>query len=194
MGHRAKSNCPKDCRYVGKGGLKLEFAISHFQLLTANKIAADFGSHQGGFVDCLLQHGVSKVYSIDTSYGTLDWKLRNDPRVVVCERTNAMHWVAPEALDLITIDVGWTRQQHILPSAVRSLHNHGCILSLLKPQYERPQAQQHVLSETEVAQVLAELLPWLSSQFHKVEYTWSPYPGSGGNQEAWLYLTEKVNS
>lgn len=192
MSHRAKSNCPKDCPYVGKGGLKLEFALTHFNISVTDSATADFGSHQGGFVDCLLQHHARKVYSIDTSYGTLDWKLRNDPRVVVCERTNAMYWSAPEPLDLISIDVGWTRQQHILPSAMRSLRNQGSILSLLKPQYEHSDTKQHVLSDKEVEQVLSELLPWLSSQFHKVAYVWSPYPGSGGNKEIWLYLTKNI--
>ncbi len=191
MAHRAKSNRPKDCPYVSKGGLKLQFALEHFNLSVQNQIAADFGSHQGGFVDCLLKHGAVRVYSIDTSYGTLAWSLRNDHRVVVLERTNAMHWISPEPLDIITIDVAWTRQQHILPSAIQAIHPKGVILSLLKPQYEILEKSQHVLSQEEVNQVINSLYPWLLERFSSIKYVFSPYEGSGGNIEAWLCLTEK---
>ena len=84
-------------------------------------VCADLGSNTGGFVDCLLRRGAIKVYSIDTGYGVLDWKLRKDPRVVVMERTNAMHAELPEKVALITIDVAWTKQRNILPAARRML-------------------------------------------------------------------------
>src|SRR5512139_1290565 len=91
------------CPYVSRGGLKLAAALREFQLEPAGWICADFGSHVGGFVDCLLQHGAAKVYAVETGYGVLDYGLRRDPRVVVCERTNALHYVCPEPCDLVTI-------------------------------------------------------------------------------------------
>ena len=97
---------PNSHPYVGKGGLKLEFALDAFGVEPTHWTAADLGSHVGGFVDCLLQRGAAKVYSVDTSYGTLAWKLRTDPRVVVMERTNAMHVRLPEPVDLVSIDAG----------------------------------------------------------------------------------------
>lgn len=190
MGHRAKSNRPSDCAFVGKGGMKLSFALSHFPIDVANKTAADLGSHQGGFVDCLLSHHAQKVYAVDTCYGTLDWKLRNDPRVVVQERTNAMHWRPPEPVDLITIDVGWTKQEHIIPSAMKMLKREGTILSLLKSQYEITDKNRRVLSQSEVLQVVENLLPFFQERFEKVSYAFSPYPGSGGNHEVWFCLAK----
>ena len=93
----------------------LAAALSAFELDVTGLVCADLGSHVGGFVDCLLQRDAARVYSVDTSYGTLAWRLRKDPRVVVLERTNALHVELPEHVDLVTVDVGWTPQHHILP-------------------------------------------------------------------------------
>ncbi len=98
--------------------------------------AADFGCSTGGFTDCLLQEGAARVYAVDTARGALAWKLRQDERVVVMERTNAMHVELPEAIDVVTVDVGWTPQRHILPSALKQTGPDGLVLSLFKPQYE----------------------------------------------------------
>jgi 23S rRNA (cytidine1920-2'-O)/16S rRNA (cytidine1409-2'-O)-methyltransferase len=125
-----------DCPYAGRGGLKLRHALDHFDINVAGCVSADLGSHVGGFVDCLLQAGAAKVYSVDTSYGTLAWELRNNPDVIVIERQNAMHVELPEKVDLVTVDVGWTRQAAILPRALELVKDGGRILSLLKPQYE----------------------------------------------------------
>ncbi len=122
--------------FVSRAGQKLQFAFDQFQISPKGLICADFGSSTGGFVDCLLQNGAEKVYSVDTSYGELDWKLRNDPRVVVLERKNAMHVKLPESVDLITIDVGWTKQAKIIPNAIRNHKEGGKIISLIKPHYE----------------------------------------------------------
>jgi 23S rRNA (cytidine1920-2'-O)/16S rRNA (cytidine1409-2'-O)-methyltransferase len=111
-------------------------AIERLGLDLEGVVAADFGCNIGGFTDCLLQHGARRVYAVDTGYGMLDWKLRRDERVVVMERTNAMHVELPEQVGLVTVDVGWTRQQHILPNALRQSAPDGTILSLFKPQYE----------------------------------------------------------
>ena len=122
--------------YVGRGGEKLDWALNEFSVTPKGLVCCDLGSNVGGFVDCLLQHGATKVYSVDTSYGTLAWTLRNDQRVIVMERTNALHVELPEKVDLVTCDVGWTRQEKVIPKAVSLLNPQGKILSLLKPQYE----------------------------------------------------------
>ncbi|MFN4242632.1 MAG: SAM-dependent methyltransferase [Tepidisphaerales bacterium] len=107
--------------FASRAGLKLEHALTAFHLCVKGVVAADFGCNIGGFTDCLLQHGAARVYAIDTGYGVLDYRLRRDGRVVVMERTNAMHVQLPEPVDVVVIDVGWTRQKHILPSARRVL-------------------------------------------------------------------------
>jgi 23S rRNA (cytidine1920-2'-O)/16S rRNA (cytidine1409-2'-O)-methyltransferase len=122
--------------FVSRGGEKLDFALKHFKIDVRGKVCADFGSSTGGFVDCLLQNGAEKVFSVDTCYGELDWKLRNDPRVVVMERTNALYVQLPEKIDLVTIDVGWTKQEQIIPKALDVAKKSGDIITLLKPQYE----------------------------------------------------------
>src|SRR5687767_8878918 len=108
-----------ECSYVSRGGLKLAAALDAFGIDPPGYVCADLGSNVGGFVDCLLQRGAKKVYAVDTGYGVLAYKLRIDPRVVVMERTNAMHVELPEVVDLITIDVAWTPQHRILPNAIR---------------------------------------------------------------------------
>ncbi|RME40059.1 MAG: hypothetical protein D6788_04150 [Planctomycetota bacterium] len=109
--------------YVSRGGEKLAAALARFRVDPTGWTCADLGSHVGGFVDCLLQHGAARVYAVDTCYGTLAWRLRKDERVVVRERTNALHVTLPEPVDLVTIDVGWTRQEKVLPRAAALLRN-----------------------------------------------------------------------
>lgn len=123
-------------KFVSRAGDKLQFAIEKFGISIKGKTCADLGSSTGGFVDCLLQIGASKVYSIDTAYGELAWKLRKDPRVVVLERTNALHVELLEKVDIVTIDVSWTKQKLIVPHALTILKPKGLIISLLKPHYE----------------------------------------------------------
>lgn len=101
---------------------------------------ADFGCSTGGFTDCLLQHGAASVVAIDTAYGELAWKLRNDPRVRVTERTNAIHAPPPAAsdlVDLVVVDLGWTKQKHLIPPALKWMKPGGRILTLIKPHYEQ---------------------------------------------------------
>lgn len=128
--------------YVSRAGAKLEFALNSFKINPTGYVCADFGSNTGGFVDCLLQHGAIKVYSIETGYGVLDWKLRNDERVVVMERTNAMHVVLPELMDFICIDTSWTKIENIISSSLRNIKKNGQIVVLVKPHYE---AEKHML-------------------------------------------------
>ena len=124
--------------YVSRGGLKLAHGLDAFAIDAAGRVCCDLGCSTGGFTDVLLRRGAIRVYAVDTGYGVLDWNLRNDDRVVVMERTNAMHVELPEAVELIVIDAGWTRQAKILPSALRNLREGGEIITLVKPHYEVP--------------------------------------------------------
>jgi len=141
-------------KFVSRAGEKLQFALNNFKYSVEGLTCADFGSSTGGFVDCLLLGGAKKVYSVDTAYGELAWKLRNDPRVVVLERTNAMHVVLPEKVDLIAIDVGWTKQKNILPNAFSNLKDNGLIISLIKPHYEVGKGHLKADQENQVVQVV----------------------------------------
>lgn len=123
-------------RFVSRAGEKLDAALDTFGLDVSGWVCADFGCNVGGFTDCLLQRGASKVYAVDTGYGTLAWKLRKDERVIVLERTNALRLDPPEPVDLVAVDVAWTPQARIIPAAARWLGRHGRIVSLLKCHYE----------------------------------------------------------
>jgi 23S rRNA (cytidine1920-2'-O)/16S rRNA (cytidine1409-2'-O)-methyltransferase len=125
--------------YVGRGGLKLEGALDHFELSAQGAIALDIGASTGGFTDCLLQRGASKVYSIDVGHGQLAWKIRNDPRVIVREKLNARYLRRediPEKIDLCVIDVSFISLTLILPNAFDLVTPNGVILALIKPQFE----------------------------------------------------------
>src|SRR5215213_1612736 len=115
--------------FVSRAGQKLDHALATFGVDVTGFVCADLGSNTGGFVDCLLQRGADRVYAVDTGYGVLAWRLRKDPRVVVMERTNAMHVRLPEPVDLVTIDVAWTRQRHILPAARRLVGAGGFVVT-----------------------------------------------------------------
>lgn len=177
-------------QYVSRSGLKLHAALQAFGLDVAGYVCADFGSHVGGFVDCLLRHGAARVYAVEPGYGVLDYRLRRDERVVVCERTNALRFTCSEPCDLVTIDVGWTPQRLILPAARRTLRRGGVVVTLVKPQYEAPTEwlRGGVLPAERLGQVLSACradvagLGWGIQ--HEVE---SPLPGHGGNIE-WLWL------
>ena len=123
-------------KFASRAGDKLEFAIQTWKIDLKDLVCADLGCSTGGFVDCELSHGAKKVYAVDTGYGVIDWKLRNDPRVVVMERQNALHVSFPELMDFISIDVSWTKQELILPKALSLVKKGGTIVSLLKPHYE----------------------------------------------------------
>jgi 23S rRNA (cytidine1920-2'-O)/16S rRNA (cytidine1409-2'-O)-methyltransferase len=126
-----------DNPYVSRGGLKLRHALSHFSIDPRGFACADLGCSTGGFTDCLLQAGAARVVSIDTAYGEFAWKLRNDPRVLLRERTNALHATPIEGgVDLVVIDLGWTPQRLVVPAALHWLRPEGCIITLVKPHYE----------------------------------------------------------
>lgn len=128
----------KGPKFVSRGGEKLEGGLSSFGLVNlANKICVDVGSSTGGFTDCLIQNGAKKVYAIDVGFGILHWKLRNDPRVVVMERTNARNVVSlPDAIDLVTVDASFISLKVLLPVIKNWLHEESQIVMLIKPQFE----------------------------------------------------------
>lgn len=171
--------------------MKLAAALRAFELDVAGRTCVDFGSHTGGFVDCLLKHGAARVYAVDPGYGVLDYKLRNDERVEVCERTNALRYTCPTPADLITIDVGWTPQRLILPAARRSMdERQGRVVTLVKPQYEAPRGwlRGGVLPEEHRAEVLAQVREDVQGlRWDVVGEMESPIRGHGGNVEfVWL--------
>ena len=129
----------KDNPYVSRGGLKLKGALKEFQLDVTDLVALDVGASTGGFTDCLLQAGARKVYALDVGYGQLAWKLREDKRVVVIERTNIRYYNGihlNELPDLATIDVSFISLKIVLPAVLKLLGNDGQILALIKPQFE----------------------------------------------------------
>lgn len=153
--------------FVSRGGLKLAAALDAFDLDVGGFVCADLGCNVGGFTDCLLQRGASHVYAVDTGYGTFAWKLRQDDRVTVMERSNALHVAVPtERVDLVVIDLGWTKQAHAIPAALRWHPTH--IVTLIKPHYEaddaggRRQGKKGVLDDAEAERVLQRTLEQLS--------------------------------
>jgi 23S rRNA (cytidine1920-2'-O)/16S rRNA (cytidine1409-2'-O)-methyltransferase len=134
--------------FVSRGGLKLHHALATFKLNVTGARCADFGANVGGFTDTLLQAGAAHVTAVDTGYGTLAWKLRQDPRVRVLERTNALHAAAPadaEKFDVVVIDMGWTPQRLCIPAALRWLKVSGRIVTLIKPHYEVDREEKRLL-------------------------------------------------
>lgn len=124
-------------RFVSRGGFKLEHALDTFSIDVSDCVAADLGSSTGGFTDCLLKHGASRVYAVDVGYGQLDYRLRQDPRVIVMERVNARYLESlPEPIDVVTIDVSFISLEHMLPVASHVLKCGGHVVALIKPQFE----------------------------------------------------------
>lgn len=155
-------------KFASRGGLKLEAALEHFGIDVSGAVCADLGCSTGGFVDCLVQRGAAKVFAVDTAYGELAWKLRQDDRVVVMERTNALHAeppAEPDGLcDVVSLDLGWTKQEKAIPAALKWLKDspEARVVSLIKPHYE---SGQHKLTDeeadAETQRVVDEVLPGL---------------------------------
>lgn len=176
--------------FVSRAGHKLEAALRAFELDPAGRVCIDFGSHTGGFVQCLLRHAAARVYAVDPGYGILDAAVRDDARVAVCERTNALDFQPPEPADLITIDVGWTPQRLILPAARRCLKPAGRVVTLVKPHYEAPKRflRRGVLLAERLPQVLADCREDVTDLgWRIIAQSESPIAGHGGNRE-WLWL------
>ena len=182
-------------KFVSRGGLKLQSAIDNWKLDIGDLIILDVGSSTGGFTDCLLQNGAQKVYSLDTSYGELAWTLRNNPKVVVMERTNILHLDSlPELVDLITIDAGWTKLELVLPVVKNFLKEDGQIIALLKPHYETNQKSliKGVVPENLVGEVRDKVIQNIKDLgFQVTKCIQSPIQGGGGNIE-YLVLIDNI--
>lgn len=179
-------------QFVSRGGIKLQAALDNFQINVKDKAVLDVGSSTGGFVDCLLQNGAKCIFAVDTSYGELAWKLRNDPRVKVLERTNILHLDSlPSQVDLITIDAGWTKLELVLPVAKKFLKNDGQIIALLKPQYEAKKDQliKGVVPKDLLGQIKDQVFKKVEDLRFKIYQDMeSPILGGGGNQEFLLLV------
>lgn len=189
-------------RFVSRGGDKLQAAIENWKLNLENLTCLDVGSSTGGFVDCLLQNGASKVYALDTAYGELAWKLRNDSRVVVMERINILYLESlpeqaesPERsrrVDLVTIDAGWTRLELILPVVKKFLKPDGFIIALLKPHYETEKKDlvKGVLPSGKAEAVKDQVMKTINDLRYTInDHMESPILGGAGNKEFLLHLT-----
>jgi 23S rRNA (cytidine1920-2'-O)/16S rRNA (cytidine1409-2'-O)-methyltransferase len=177
-------------RYVSRGGEKLEAALEGFGAEVAGKVCADIGASTGGFTDCLLQHGASKVYAIDVGKGQLDWKLRQDARVVVMEETNARYLeVLPETADLVTVDASFISLKTLLPAMKGWLSESGQLIALIKPQFEAGKQEvgkgKGVIRDEQIhRRVLAEILEFVEEQGLGVRgLLRSPVLGPKGNVE-----------
>lgn len=174
--------------YVSRGGVKLAHALDVFDVDPAGRVCADLGCSTGGFTDVLLRRGAAKVYAVDTGYGVLDWRLRKDLRVVVLERTNAMHVELPEPAQLVVIDAGWTRQAKLLPHVLSLLADDGEVVALVKPHYETDDARslrptRGVLPAARVAEVMERVRRQIEAcGFQIVGETPSPIRGGSGSR------------
>lgn len=183
--------------YVGRGGLKLEKAIDYFSLNLHDKVMVDVGSSTGGFTDCALQNGVKLCYAVDVGYNQLAWKLRNDKRVVVMERTNFRYITADKFIyelpNFATIDVSFISLQLILPALKEVLQKNSTIIALIKPQFEAGKDQvgkKGIVRDKEVhLQVLKKIISFaLAEEFQLYGLTYSPITGGDGNIEFLAYL------
>lgn len=180
--------------FVGRGGVKLAHALTEFKIDVTSLIAADIGASTGGFTDCMLQHGTSKVYAIDVGYGQIDYKLRTDPRVVVIDRTNARYPLpVTERIDIATIDVSFISLEKIVPSVAAITKRGGNIICLVKPQFEAGKSlveKGGLVKDPFVhASVLGKFISWsISKGYRIVGLTPSPIYGSSGNREFFVLL------
>jgi len=187
-------------KYVSRGGLKLETAIKEFELSVQGKVCLDVGASKGGFTDCLLKNGARRVYALDVGYGQLDWKLRNDPRVVNIEKTNIRYFSGKEIkspIDLATIDVSFISLDKVLPKVKELVGKKGEIVSLIKPQFEagREKVQRGgVVKDSKVHQEVIDKIKLLARDLglEVKGLITSPIKGPAGNIEYFIYL-EKTN-
>jgi 23S rRNA (cytidine1920-2'-O)/16S rRNA (cytidine1409-2'-O)-methyltransferase len=186
-------------KYVGRGALKLESALEHFHIDLLGKTALDIGSSTGGFTDCMLQRGAEKIYAVDVGYGQLDWKLRNDPRVIVLEKTNARFLTrdqVQELVDICAIDVSFISLTLILPNAFDLLKPDGVILALIKPQFELQRSEVGkggIVREPSLHQKAQDkIVAFVNDLRHVIaEIAPSAIKGADGNQEFFACIRKR---
>lgn len=183
-------------KYVSRGGLKLEKAMSHFNLCLKGKTCMDVGASTGGFTDCMLQNGAVKVYSIDVGHGQLAWKLRNDPRVVCMEKTNIRYVTekeVPEPIRFASIDVSFISLTKVLGPVKALLDDGGEVVCLIKPQFEAGKdkvGKKGVVREKSIHLEVIEAVVSFAKElgFHAAHLDFSPIKGPEGNIEYLLHL------
>lgn len=184
------------CPYVSRGGLKLEKALELYGFSLENATAVDIGASTGGFTDCMLQKGAKKVFAIDVGYGQLDWKLRNDPRVVNMEKTNVRYLdtdTVDSDVDFISIDVSFISLKLIFPVAAKLLADDGSLVCLVKPQFEAGRSQVGKKGIVRDASVHKEVIENVigygkDNGLYSHGLTYSPVTGTKGNIEYLLYM------
>lgn len=186
----------EDIPYVSRGGLKLASALEAFQIAVADRVAIDVGASTGGFTDCLLQHGVRKVFAVDVGYGQLAWKLRDDQRVVNLERTNIRYLTADqldETPDLAVIDASFISLEKVLPATMSLVKSNSDLIALIKPQFEVGKGQVGkggvVRDPGQHAQVI-DKIKLLAAQVgcRVIHLCESPVLGTKGNREFLIHL------
>jgi len=198
-GHECRIILRQDAPFVSRGGKKLAAALKAFTLDPTGLVCADIGCSTGGFTDCLLKNGAGRVYAVDVGYGVLDWKLRNDERVVVLERCNARYLTTkeiPEPLDLCVVDASFISLDRLLgPLTGLFSHIGGVrIVALVKPQFELPRnqvARGGIIRDRRLRQQALEKIELFAKRLG-LEYRGaipSPVKGAKGNQEYLMYLT-----
>ena len=187
-------------KYVSRGGLKLEKAMSEFPIMLTQAVCMDIGASTGGFTDCMLQNGADKVYAIDVGHGQLAWKLRSDERVVCMEKTN-FRYVTPEdiseQIDFASVDVSFISLTKILLPARNLLRSRGCMVCLIKPQFEAGRdkvGKKGVVRESEVhEEVVHKVIDYADMIGFEVNgLTYSPIKGPEGNIEYLLFIEKRT--
>lgn len=188
-------------KYVSRGGLKLEKAMNCYDISLEGKVCMDIGASTGGFTDCMLQNGASKVFSVDVGYGQFAWKLRTDERVVCMERTN-IRYVTPqdigELLDFASIDVSFISLKKIMPATLNLLKDDGEVVALIKPQFEAGRekvGKKGVVREKEThKEVVHDIVNFLLEQdLNILGVGYSPIKGPEGNREYLVYFSKDKN-
>lgn len=183
-------------KYVSRGGLKLEKAIEEFELNLSKAVCMDIGASTGGFTDCMLQNGASKVYAVDVGYGQLDWELRNNDKVIVMDRTNIRN-IRPddigEPVDFISIDVSFISLSLVLPVAKSILKSEGSIVALIKPQFEAGRGKvgkKGIVKDRSIHNEVIEKIIKISEELNLsvTNLTFSPITGAKGNIEYLILL------
>jgi 23S rRNA (cytidine1920-2'-O)/16S rRNA (cytidine1409-2'-O)-methyltransferase len=178
--------------YVSRGGIKLAHGLDHFRIDPADMVALDVGASTGGFTDVLLRRGAARVYAVDVGHGQLDWRLRNDPKVVVLERINARHLnrdLIPEPVDLVVADVSFISLRLALPAAFQLAGPGACLIALIKPQFEVGRGQVGkggVVRDSALHErVCADIARWLEDEqgWEVLGISESPITGPKGNRE-----------
>lgn len=191
----------EDLPYVSRGGLKLAAALEACDVPVEGALCMDVGASTGGFTDCLLQHGAAHVYAVDVGYGQLAWKLREDPRVTVIERTNIRHMdpsAVPVPVDLVTIDASFISLKIVVPSVLKFMKNSGVILALIKPQFEVGKGRVGKGGVVRDSRLHEEVVETLSTFFRDIglvpkKVVPSPVLGPKGNQEFVILIETPVS-